>query len=233
MGAMPTRLPCCRFGPRGCRAPLPTVTARPPPRACVPHRRLRCRKAQQDQACLARAFAPRLNWALRPLPGGSLSTWLQPLPIALDPAPRRPSKADRWRRARGTHGGRIAPGDPLLSEEEFASQLGVNRSTIREALRVLEQRGLVRREPGRKKLVASIPRSYDISRPVSAAMILQQVSFGELWDAMYALEPPTASAAATEAPSGVIAALDVNLVATRSALDKVRASRLSTSSSTT
>jgi len=115
-------------------------------------------------------------------------------------------------------GGQVAPGESLLSEEVLASQLGVNRSTVREALRVLEQRGLVRREPGRKKLVASIPHAGEVTKPLSAAMILQQVTFEELWDAMHALEPPTATAAASKAKPEVIEALEANLQATRNAL---------------
>jgi len=115
--------------------------------------------------------------------------------------------------------GRIAPGEPLPSEEKLATQLGVNRSTIREALRVLEQNGLVRREDGRKKLLASIPRPSEISKPLSAAMILHQVTFEELWEAMHALEPATASIAAQKITPELLAALEANLEATRQALN--------------
>lgn len=114
--------------------------------------------------------------------------------------------------------GRVAPGDPLPSEEGLALQLGVNRSTVREALRVLEQSGLVRREPGRKRLLASIPRPAEIGKPFQAAMILHQVTFEELWETMHALEPATAVAAAKRRDENVLAALDDNLEATRRAL---------------
>jgi GntR family transcriptional regulator, transcriptional repressor for pyruvate dehydrogenase complex len=40
-------------------------------------------------------------------------------------------------------GGRIRPGDPLPSERELAEQLGVNRSSVREAVLRLESWGLV------------------------------------------------------------------------------------------
>lgn len=115
--------------------------------------------------------------------------------------------------------GRVAPGESLPSEEKLAEQLGVNRSTVREALRVLEQHGLVRREEGRKKLLASIPRHADISKPMTAAMILHQVSFEELWGAMYALEPATAAAAASHATPDLLEALEANLAATRQAVN--------------
>lgn len=45
--------------------------------------------------------------------------------------------------------GRLAPGDRLPSEREFAQLLGVSRPSLREALRVLEALGIVDVRPGR------------------------------------------------------------------------------------
>jgi len=114
--------------------------------------------------------------------------------------------------------GEIAPGDILPSEAAFAAQFGVNRSTLREALRALEQNGLVSREPGRKKLRASAPRAADLSRRFASAMIIQQVSLEELSEAMRALEPASAAGAAMRRDSDVVAELEDNLVRTRQAL---------------
>src|SRR5690349_19920696 len=44
--------------------------------------------------------------------------------------------------------GRLAPGDRLPPERELASILGVGRSSVREALRVLEVMGLIRTGTG-------------------------------------------------------------------------------------
>jgi DNA-binding FadR family transcriptional regulator len=44
--------------------------------------------------------------------------------------------------------GRLAPGDRLAPERELATQLGVGRSSVREALRVLEVLGLIRTATG-------------------------------------------------------------------------------------
>lgn len=44
--------------------------------------------------------------------------------------------------------GRIGPGDRLASERELAADLGVGRSSVREALRVLEVMGLIRTATG-------------------------------------------------------------------------------------
>jgi DNA-binding FadR family transcriptional regulator len=113
--------------------------------------------------------------------------------------------------------GAIAPGEALPSETGLAAQLGVNRSTVREAIRVLEQNGFVRREPGRKRLLAAIPHSGDISRRLTAAMVLHQVTFEELWEAIFALEPAAAAAAAHRGTEADFAAIERNLEATRQA----------------
>ena len=44
--------------------------------------------------------------------------------------------------------GRLRPGDRLAPERELASSLGVGRSSVREALRVLEVMGLIRTGTG-------------------------------------------------------------------------------------
>src|SRR3954453_21042046 len=44
--------------------------------------------------------------------------------------------------------GRLGPGDRLPSERELAATLGVGRSSVREALRVLEVMGLIRTGTG-------------------------------------------------------------------------------------
>lgn len=115
--------------------------------------------------------------------------------------------------------GLIAPGAVLPAETAFAAQLGVNRSTLREALRSLEQNGLVHREVGRKKLRVSPSRASDLSRRFTAAMVGQQVSLEELYEAMYAFEPASAAAAASRCDEDLLAALDANLARTRQALN--------------
>ncbi len=60
--------------------------------------------------------------------------------------------------------GRLAPGDHLPPERELAAQLGVGRSSVREALRVLEVLGLIRTATG--------------SGPSSGAIVLATPSGG-------------------------------------------------------
>lgn len=90
----------------------------------------------------------------------------------------------------------LRTGDPLPSESDLARQFGVNRSTIREAIRELETQGLLGRGRGRKRLRVTRPEPHSISRGLSRALALHDVTFTELWEAMMALEPAAAEHAA-------------------------------------
>lgn len=114
--------------------------------------------------------------------------------------------------------GVLRPGDRLPAEMGLAEQLGVNRSSVREAIRLLEQNGLVAREPGKRKLRVTIPSSGDLSKVVSAAMVLRKVTFHNLWETMYALEPTAAAAAAARRDEGALRALEANLKKTELAM---------------
>jgi GntR family transcriptional regulator, transcriptional repressor for pyruvate dehydrogenase complex len=63
-------------------------------------------------------------------------------------------------------------------EEKLAEQFGVNRSTVREGIRLSEQTGVLRRELG-KRLVVSRPSYDSVGDRVSQAMILHEVTFRE------------------------------------------------------
>lgn len=91
--------------------------------------------------------------------------------------------------------GVLKPGDPLPPEIELAERFGVNRSTLREGIRQLESEGLVSRE-GRKRLVVRIPGHSDLAPRMTRTMVLQQVTFRELWQVANTLEPLSAELAA-------------------------------------
>ncbi len=90
----------------------------------------------------------------------------------------------------------LREGDRLPPETELARQFGVNRSTIREALRELESGGLVKRRPGSKLMSVSRPQHDAIAEGVSRALVMHDVTFMEVWSALTILEPPIAEAAA-------------------------------------
>ena len=90
----------------------------------------------------------------------------------------------------------LRDGERLPSETELARQFGVNRSTVREALRELESRGLVQRRPGSKLMSVSRPHQQSVAAGVSHALLLHDVTVRDVWEALTILEPPLAAAAA-------------------------------------
>ena len=106
-----------------------------------------------------------------------------------------------YRKVAAAIGGRILnrslrEGDRLPPETELARQFGVNRSTVREALRELESNGLVTRRPGSKLMSVSRPQHLAIAGAVTRGLVLHDVTFMEVWEALTLLEPPIAEVAA-------------------------------------
>jgi GntR family transcriptional repressor for pyruvate dehydrogenase complex len=111
---------------------------------------------------------------------------------------------------------RIRPGEPIGTEAELVKQFGVNRSTVREGIRLLEQSGLIHRDTSRR-LTASLPHYSQLATRMSRAMLLQEVTFSELWEATTALENKTVEQAAEHASADDITELEANLAATQEA----------------
>jgi GntR family transcriptional repressor for pyruvate dehydrogenase complex len=112
--------------------------------------------------------------------------------------------------------GRIRPGEPIGTEAELVKQFGLNRSTVREGIRLLEQSGLVRRSTGRR-LTATLPLYDRLAPRISRALILHEVTFRELWEATMALGIATVEKAAERATREQVALLEANIVRTREA----------------
>ena len=103
-------------------------------------------------------------------------------------------------------GRRLQEGERLPSETELARQFGVNRSTVREAIRELETHGLLGRVRGEKRLRVTRPEPGRVSIGVSRALALHDVTYVELWEAMMAIEPAAAEyAAARRTPAQLLA----------------------------
>jgi GntR family transcriptional regulator, transcriptional repressor for pyruvate dehydrogenase complex len=110
--------------------------------------------------------------------------------------------------------GRLKPGDPIGTESELVKQFGVNRSTVREGIRLLEQSGLVARESSRRLSVAA-PHFHRLATRMSRALVLQQVTFRELWLTSMALEPAAVDQAIDHATPDDHAAIAANIAAMR------------------
>jgi GntR family transcriptional repressor for pyruvate dehydrogenase complex len=111
---------------------------------------------------------------------------------------------------------RIRPGEPIGTEAELVKQFGVNRSTVREGIRLLEQSGLIHRDSSRR-LLASLPHYSRLATRMSRAMLLHEVTFRELWEATVALEVTTVEQAAEHATADMIAELKANVASTEQA----------------
>jgi len=111
---------------------------------------------------------------------------------------------------------RIRPGEPIGTEAQLVKQFGVNRSTVREGIRLLEQAGLIHRDSSRR-LMASLPHYKRLATRMSRAMLLHEVTFRELWEATTALEIKTVEEAAEQASAEELRELDANVAATERA----------------
>ena len=109
-------------------------------------------------------------------------------------------------------GGEIAPGQALPIEADLSAHYSVHRSTVREALRQLEQDGLLQRMG--KRLVVSVPRPGDLTRSAQHALQSQQVSFREVWEVASTIEPLCARLAAERITAEELARLQDNLAQT-------------------
>jgi DNA-binding FadR family transcriptional regulator len=113
----------------------------------------------------------------------------------------------------------LRAGDVLPAETALAEQFGVNRSTIREALRELETHGLVGRQAGGKKLYVTRPKQERISSGVSRALALNGVTFLELWEAMMVIEPEAARHAAQRRTEQELETIERLIASVAAALD--------------
>ncbi len=109
--------------------------------------------------------------------------------------------------------GALQPGAPLPTEQELSERFGVHRSTVREAIRQVEQEGLLQRREGRR-LYVCLPGLFDMAPRATRVLLLQQTTFQELWDVAVTLEPLAARLAAQQAQPGDIDALRANVAAT-------------------
>jgi DNA-binding FadR family transcriptional regulator len=107
----------------------------------------------------------------------------------------------------------LNPGERLPPEMELARQFGVHRGTVREAMRELETNGVLKRERGSKLMMVTRPARGAVAAGVSRALTLHDVSYHDVWEALTAIEPPIAAAAASRRRPADLARIDA-IVAT-------------------
>jgi len=114
--------------------------------------------------------------------------------------------------------GRIGPGERIGTESELVRQFGVNRSTVREGIRVLEQGGLISRDSSRR-LFACAPHHNRLASRMSRALVLQEVTFRELYETAMVLELYSIEQAVERATKKNIAELGENVAKSVQAMD--------------
>lgn len=114
---------------------------------------------------------------------------------------------------------KLQPGDRLPSERELCAQLGLSRTSVREALRLLEQEGLVEVRQGRPPVV----RPFDLMpviQPVVYRLASERHLLRDLLEVRAPLEVLAARAAATQRSENDLAEMREILERMRSELDQ-------------
>lgn len=94
--------------------------------------------------------------------------------------------------------GSVAPGEPLPTERELVHDSGLSRSSVREALRVLEVEGLISTRPGRAGgSTVRLPGRSSIARTMQLFVRSHAIRVEALLECRIAIEPFLASLAAT------------------------------------
>jgi GntR family transcriptional regulator, transcriptional repressor for pyruvate dehydrogenase complex len=114
--------------------------------------------------------------------------------------------------------GELAEGDRIPSESILAREAQVSRSTVREALRTLEEAGLIARASP-KIMVVRGGEGDHARREFEDALRRQNVTFKHLHEALLLLEPELTRLATERARTADIADLEANLSAQADSLD--------------
>lgn len=91
--------------------------------------------------------------------------------------------------------GVLVPGDRLPSERELAEMVGVSRSSLRQALKVLEMMGVISQRVGSGTRLNPAAASI-LAEPLQFLILLDGITFDELMEARLIVEPELAARAA-------------------------------------
>jgi GntR family transcriptional repressor for pyruvate dehydrogenase complex len=99
--------------------------------------------------------------------------------------------------------GVLRPGDKLPSERKLAERFAVGRSSVRDAIRVLEVRGIVKPRQGGGTVVQSFSSDALVAE-LAGVLVRKRALVQELMDVRCMIEPPLAARAAAHASADQI-----------------------------
>jgi DNA-binding FadR family transcriptional regulator len=103
--------------------------------------------------------------------------------------------------------GHLAVGEHLLSERELCEQLGVSRTVVREAIRVLASQGILTVRQGRRAVVATDLSTASLRPMRQLIEDTARETFGDVLDTRLILEEAGAERAARKATEADISAM--------------------------
>lgn len=116
--------------------------------------------------------------------------------------------------------GGLSPGQRLPSERELMVQFSVSRSSVREALRVLQSRGLVRSRPGDPNGAEVLPFSAEtLHKSMTTLARVDELSLGELVQFRMVLDGSANLLAARLRTPSQLAEMDAAIVDMRAAVE--------------
>jgi GntR family transcriptional regulator, transcriptional repressor for pyruvate dehydrogenase complex len=120
---------------------------------------------------------------------------------------------------RRINSGDLRTGQALGTEADLVRQFGVNRLTVREALRLLEQAGLVRRDSSRR-LTIGFRHTDGLTWRMTRVLMMHEVTFRELWETSLVVNIAAVEQAAFRATPEIVAELEANIVQAEAAAGK-------------
>jgi GntR family transcriptional repressor for pyruvate dehydrogenase complex len=103
--------------------------------------------------------------------------------------------------------GQLKPGDKLPPERELAERFQVSRSSLRDAIRMLEVMGLVAPRQGEGTIVCEVS-AESLMNPLSSMLLHKRELVSELLDLRRMIEPPLAARAAARATNAEISRME-------------------------
>lgn len=116
--------------------------------------------------------------------------------------------------------GELQIGDRLPTEEELTESFGIARTTLREALRILEFQGLIHIRRGRGGgAIVTMPDLERFAEPLAIILQLRATTIGDLDEARILIEPQLASRLAASHTNDDVAVLRRAVAAATTAAD--------------